>query len=312
MSPLLDIRSLSVTFRGEQAVRAVEDVSFSLAEGEVAALVGESGCGKSVVAHAVAGLLPPGAAVSGAVLFQGRDLLALAEREMEAVRGAGIGVVFQNPSLALNPLHTVGRQVAEPLRVHRGEKKEQAFAAACRALAALGFADAPGLMRLYPSQCSGGMNQRVVTAASTILDPPLLIADEPTKGLDRDRVADVAGELGRLVAERGTALLLITHDIPVALALADRVAVMYAGEIVETGPAREVLGDPAHPYTRGLVASLPENGFVPIPGASPSPVDPPAGCRFHPRCSFCVDRCRTERPALAAAGRRLVRCRRCP
>lgn len=311
MTPFLEVSGLSVVFRGVQEVGAVRDVSFSLDLGETLALVGESGCGKSVIAHAVTRLLPPEARVAGSVTVAGRDLLGLPEEEMVRVRGNEIGIIFQNPSLALNPLHRTGRQVAEPLRVHRGETQKRAARGAARALTALGFADPGGLMRLYPFQCSGGMNQRVVMAASTVLGPPLLIADEPTKGLDHNLVAGVSGELGRLAAGQNTALLLITHDLPVARSLADRVAVMYAGEIVETGPAEEVFSDPRHPYTRGLLGSLPENGFVPIPGLSPSPVDPPPGCRFHPRCRECTAACRDDHPPLFGDGQREVRCWQC-
>jgi len=308
MSPLLDVRSLSVTFRGEQTVHAVSDVSLSLAEGEILALVGESGCGKSVIAHAVARLLPPSAVVSGSIRFQGRDLLSLPEGEMVGVRGNRIGIILQNPSLALNPLHTVGRQVAEPLRVHRGEGKGRALQGAARALSGLGFADPERTMALYPSMCSGGMNQRFVTAASTVLDPPFLIADEPTKGLDRERVGEIAEGLERLARERGAALLLITHDLRVAGSVADRVAVCYAGEIVEAGPAGSVLSAPRHPYTRGLIGSTPEGGFVPIPGLSPSPISPPPGCRFHPRCPHSTERCALEHPVPVRIGDHDVRC----
>lgn len=308
MSVLLEVDGLSVTFRGDQTVRAVSDVSFTLGEGEILALVGESGCGKSVIAHAVARLLPPLADVSGSIRFQGRDLLALPEEKLVGVRGDRIGIILQNPSLALNPLHTVGRQVAEPLQAHRGEGKERALQGAARALSRLGFGDPDGTMALYPSMCSGGMNQRFVTAASTILDPPLLIADEPTKGLDRERVAEIAEELEGLARERGAALLLITHDIGVARSVADRVAVCYAGEIVETGPACSVLSAPHHPYTVGLLGSSSEGGFVPIPGSSPSPISPPSGCRFHPRCPHRADRCAREHPESILIGDHETRC----
>ena len=312
MSALLEVEGLSVTFRGVQTVHAVSDVSFALGEAEILALVGESGCGKSVIAHAVAGLLPPSAEISGSIHFQGRDLLSLPEEEMVGVRGDRIGIILQNPSLALNPLHTVGRQVAEPLRVHRGEGKERALEGAARALLRLGFADPEGTAALYPSMCSGGMNQRVVTAASTVLDPPLLIADEPTKGLDRERVEEIAGFIGGIAREGGAALLLITHDLRVARSVADRVAVCYAGEIVEVGPASSVLSAPHHPYTRGLLGSTPEGGFVPIPGSSPSPISPPHGCRFHPRCPRRTDRCTRAHPASVRIGYHEVRCLRCP
>jgi len=312
MSALLEVDGLSVTFRGAQIVQAVNDVSFALGEREILALVGESGCGKSVIAHAVAGLLPPSAEISGSIHFQGRDLLSLPEEEMVGVRGDRIGIILQNPSLALNPLHTVGRQVAEPLRVHRGEGKERALEGAARALLRLGFADPEGTAALYPSMCSGGMNQRVVTAASTVLDPPLLIADEPTKGLDRERVAEIARELEGIAREGGAALLLITHDLRVARSVADRVAVCYAGEIVEVGPVSSVLSAPHHPYTRGLLGSTPEGGFVPIPGSSPSSISPPHGCRFHPRCPCRTDRCTREHPASVRIGDHEVRCLLCP
>lgn len=311
MTSLLEIRDLNVTFRGNQTVRAVNGVSLSLGEGEVLALVGESGCGKSVVAHAIARLLPPSAEVEGNIRFQDTDLLSLDEQAMEKIRGAGIGVIFQNPSLALNPLHRIGRQVAEPLRLHRRVGKEESLGTASRVLSRLGFPDPEAVMALYPSQSSGGMNQRFVTAASTVLDPHLLIADEPTKGLDRERVDGVVAELGGRLSGAGSALLLITHDLSVARAMADTIAVMYAGEVVEEGSPETVLSSPLHPYTRGLVGSLPENGFVPVPGLAPSPVALPGGCRFHPRCPDRLECCTGEHPLLFVSGEQSVRCWRC-
>jgi peptide/nickel transport system ATP-binding protein len=311
--PILEVRGLSVDFHtGDGVVHAVRETTFDVDRGEIVALVGETGCGKSVIAHAIMGLLPAEARVSGSVRFGGRDLFTLDEREMEKIRGSEIAIILQNPTLSLNPVYPVGDQIAEPLVVHRNTPLPAARRRAAEILKRMGFCDPKPVMSLYPSQCSGGMNQRFLVAASTILESPLLIADEPTKGMDADRVEDVVADIQRLVRGNGTALLLITHDLEVARKIADRIAVMYAGEIVEIGDAGQVLDKPRHPYTRGLLRSLPENGFVPIPGISPSPLQIPPGCVFHPRCSHRMERCVHGHPELATDGDRGVRCYRCP
>ncbi|MCX8207447.1 MAG: ABC transporter ATP-binding protein [Methanothrix sp.] len=306
---LLELRSLSVTFSTPSGfVKAASDVAMSLEEHETLAIVGETGCGKSVIANAIMRLLPENASITGSVIYRGMDLLKLSEREMARIRGREISIIFQNPSAAFNPVHRILDQISEPLLIHLGISKHSAIDEAEGILCALGL---NGAGRLYPFQLSGGMNQRAMIACSSILRPRLLIADEPTKGLDHGMV-NAALELIRSVRdESGASLILITHDLDVALSSSDRIAVMYCGEIVEMGKTEDVLGDPAHPYTEALRESMPDRGFRPIPGNTPSMVSPPAGCRFHPRCAFKMNICSRERPPLNNSCERSVRCWRC-
>jgi len=348
MNTLLEVKDLNVSFQGNEnenktgnksenkneTVTAVSCLSISIREKETLALVGETGCGKSVVAHAIMRLLPPESIVKGTIEFKGKNLLELSEKEMAKLRGKEISIIFQNPSLALNPVYSIGHQLAEPLRIHtqkmrwkekegkkekvkqkekREKKKENSnLSKVSRALKRVGFSNPREYMGYYPSWCSGGMNQRFLIAASTMLDPVLLIADEPSKGLDRDRVSELENELKGLKEKSETSLLLISHDLGFVRRLADRVAVMYAGEIVEIADPSSLFESPLHPYTRGLLNSLPERGFVPIPGASPPLSNPPAGCRFHPRCPIKEKRCMQERPELKESNGRAVRCFLCP
>lgn len=351
MNTLLEVKDLIVSFHGNEnenknenknknknknkneTVTAVSCLSFSIGEKETLALVGETGCGKSVVAHAIMRLLPPESRVKGTIEFRGENLLEMSEKEMAKLRGEEISIVFQNPSLALNPVYSIGHQLAEPFRIHekekkrveeerkeekrkekgkKKEKKNNAFSKVAGALKRVGFSNPHEYMGYYPSWCSGGMNQRFLIAASTMLDPALLIADEPSKGLDRDRVSELENELKSLKEKNENALLLISHDLGFVRRLADRVAVMYAGEIIEIAGPSSLFESPHHPYTRGLLNSLPENGFVPIPGSSPSLSRPPAGCRFHPRCPIKEKRCMQEHPELKESNGRAVRCFLCP
>lgn len=307
-SRLLEVRDLEVSFQGIETVTALSGVSFSIGESETLALVGETGCGKSVVAHAIMNLLPPESRVEGDIEFRGKNLLGMNEKEMAKIRGKEIAIIFQNPSLALNPVYSIGHQLAEPLCVHQKEKKKTALSRAAIVLKRMGFANFSECMNYYPSWCSGGMNQRFLIAASTILTPALLIADEPSKGLDRKCIAELEAELKKLKMERKIALLLISHDLGFVHRLADRIAVMYAGEIVELADPSSIFEDPLHPYTRGLLNSLPKNGFIPIPGSSPSLSSLPGGCRFHPRCPFKEKRCIQEHPELKECNSRAVRC----
>jgi peptide/nickel transport system ATP-binding protein len=307
-SRLLEVKDLKVSFQGIKTVNALSGISFSIGESETLALVGETGCGKSVAAHAIMRLLPPESRVNGIVEFRGKNLLELSEKEMIEIRGKEIGIIFQSPSLALNPVYSIGHQLAEPLRIHRKEKKEKALSRAAGALKNMGFANAIEYIRYYPSWCSGGMNQRFLIAASTMLDPPLLIADEPGKGLDRKCISELEAELKKLKVEKKTALLLISHDLGFVKRLADRVAVMYAGEIVEIADSSSVFENPLHPYSRGLLNSLPEKGFIPIPGFSPPLSSPPSGCRFHPRCPLREKICIESHPDLIETDGRDVRC----
>lgn len=295
--PLLQIEGLSVSFETPLGrVKAAQDVCFDLRKGETLALVGETGCGKSVVASAILQLLPNNASVRGRAVFAGRDLLALSEREISRVRGSEIAIVFQNPSLALNPIMQVADQIAEPVQIHKGLSRIRSILMAGDMLRRLSLGER-ALSRMYPFQLSGGMNQRVMIATSMILSPRIIIADEPSKGLDGSLARQVARELAKFRDEMGASLLLITHDLLLARDISDRIAVMYCGEIVETGRSMEIFDEPLHPYTKALLNCLPERGFQPVPGSSPSMIDPPTGCRFYPRCRERQERCR-QRPGI--------------
>ncbi|WP_418960643.1 ABC transporter ATP-binding protein [Streptomyces tritici] len=292
---LLSVRGLTVRFRlpGGRRVAAVSDVGFDLAAGECLALVGESGCGKSVLASALLGLLPGNAEASGTALLDGLDLLAADERTLaRRVRGRRVGLVPQSPAAHLTPVRTVRAQLEETVReltpVPRGERRAAAEAAAARA------AFPPGHLDRHPHELSGGLAQRAATALALVGDAPLLLADEPTTGLDRALVDRTADELRRHTDD-GRGLLLITHDLAAAERIADRVAVMYAGRIVEVAPAARFFGAPGprHPYARGLLDALPTRAFAPIPGLPPELSALPDGCAFAPRCARVTDACRT-------------------
>lgn len=305
---LITINELSVAFHGEEIVKAVDDVSFSMNRNEIFALVGETGCGKSVIAHSIMRLLPPEAVVTGSVTFEGNNIFVLSEVEMSSIRGNRISIIFQNPSLSLNQVHKTGIQVAEPLKIHRKAKKDLALEKAASALKKSGFARPDLNMNLYPGECSGGMNQRSLIAASIITEPSLIIADEPTKGLDANLICHVEKNLLSISREKNISVLLITHDLGVARNLADRIAIMYAGEIVEIVQADQFFDKPLHPYSLGLISSLPENGFIPIDGESASMTEQASGCRFSPRCPHSSFRCTEEHPLLCEKDNRKVRC----
>jgi oligopeptide/dipeptide ABC transporter ATP-binding protein len=299
---LLSVRHLTTSFDGRAGrVLAVDDVSFDIRRGETLGLVGESGSGKSVTALSIVRLVqPPGRITGGSILFGGRDLAALGEAEMRRVRGAGIGFVFQEPTAALNPVFTVGDQIAEALVVHGRAARRDAWGRAAELLAAVRMPDPARRVHDYPHQLSGGMRQRVVIAMALACRPALLIADEPTTALDVTIQAEILDLLGELQARFDLALLLITHDLGVVARTADRVAVMYAGRIVEAGPVREIFESPAHPYTRGLLASIP--GGAPgrrlraIDGTVPDLAALPPGCAFGSRCPNRFDACEAGRP----------------
>ena len=313
--PLLEVRGLTTEFvtgtdGTRRVVRAADGVDLDIGRGEVVALAGESGSGKSATALSIVGLVPPpGRIASGSILFEGRDLRALDERAMRGVRGARIGFVFQEPMTALNPAFTVGSQIAETLEAHGAARGSAARARALELLDAVRIPEPARRAGDFPHQLSGGMRQRALIAAAIACRPPLLVADEPTTALDATIQGDILDLLAAMRRESGMSVLLITHDLGVVARSADRVAVMYAGRIVETGPARDVLGSPAHPYTRGLLASLP--GQVPrtplaaIPGAVPDLSALPGGCAFAPRCPDRSADCDEARPAAAgvSAGR---------
>jgi len=314
--PVLSVRDLNTWFHTPRGVvRAVAGVSFDVGAGETLGLVGESGSGKSVTAMSVLRLVAsPGRIESGSIVLDGQDVLALDPERLRRMRGSGAGMVFQNPMTALNPAFTVGWQLTEALRAHGGPAGRAAHAPVEAALAGVGMPDPARQRASHPHQMSGGMRQRVVIAMGMINEPKLLIADEPTTALDVTIQAQVLKLMKRLTAELGTALLLITHNMGVIAKMCDRVAVMYAGEIVEQAPVRALFAAPRHPYTAGLLRSIPRadqaRGTLPtLPGFPPDLADPPAGCRFAPRCAFARDSCRRTHPELTeVSGGHLSRC----
>ena len=315
-APVIEVKDLNISFTTAAGVlKVVENVSFSIGKGECLAVVGESGSGKSVSALATIGLLVKDqSVVTGSVLFRGEELLGKPESYMRKIRGGGISMIFQEPLSALNPVTTIGEQIAEVLVAHGRAGWSEANKKAIEYLELVEIAQAPQRVKQYPHQLSGGMRQRAMIAMALAGEPELIIADEPTTALDVTIQAQVLDLLRRTTKERGTALMLITHDLGVVAETADRIAVMYAGQIVEEGPAREVLRSPASPYALDLIASIPSyerrgKGLTTIQGAVPSPANFPSGCRFHPRCRFAVKACAASVPALTAHGSdRSVRC----
>jgi peptide/nickel transport system ATP-binding protein len=303
---LLEVRDLSVSFRTENGVvRAVDGLSLSLALGEVIGIVGESGSGKTVSMMAVMRLIrDPNAVIEGEVLLRGRDLMRLPQNEMRLVRGGEIAMIFQDPMTALTPVYTVGWQIAEQLRAHEAMSRKQARSRVVELLAEVGISNPGRRVNDYPHQFSGGMRQRVMIAMALSCNPSILIADEPTTALDVTIQAQILELMKRLQRDYGSSIILITHDMGVVSDLAERVAVMYAGSVVEEGSKSAVFRDPQHPYTWGLLGSIPRVGrprvrrLAAIPGTPPSLLSPPEGCRFAPRCPHRFDRC-SIRPELA-------------
>jgi peptide/nickel transport system ATP-binding protein len=319
--PLLRVRDLKtyfVTEQGRGTARAVDGVSFEVQPGETLGIVGESGCGKTVTSLSILRLIPepPGHIRPGSFIeFEGRNLLTLEPRSLRAIRGNQIAMIFQEPMTSLNPVFTVGDQVAEAAIVHQGLTRAAARARAIEMLTLVGIPDPDERVDHYPHQMSGGMRQRVMIAMALVCHPKLLIADEPTTALDVTIQAQILELLDRLQAELGMAVMLITHDLGVVAGSADRVVVMYAGQVVEQAPTTELFAHPLHPYTEGLLASVPRldtpaasarggGRLHSIPGQVPAATAWPTGCRFHPRCPYAWGRCRTEEPPLldAAAG----------
>jgi peptide/nickel transport system ATP-binding protein len=303
--PLLDVRDLRMVFPTDAGeARAVDGISFTLDRGDVLGLVGESGCGKSMTALSLMRLVPPpGRITGGRVLFEDRDLLGLTEREMRDVRGARMAMIFQEPMTALNPVLTVGSQVAESVFLHRPVSRRQAWQRATELLVEVGIPDAERRVHDYPHQLSGGMRQRVMIAMAIACDPLLLLADEPTTALDVTIQAEVLALLRSLRDRYGMAVLLITHDLGVVAEQADRVAIMYAGRIVEHATVDELFTRPLHPYTQALLRSMPVLGarrerLETIPGQVPSLTRLPSGCAFRDRCPLQIDECATAVPPL--------------
>ncbi len=307
--PLLELTDLTVDFRTDDGtVHAVRGVDLIVKKGEVVAVVGESGSGKSVTAMSVLGLLPPSAKIGGSISWQGEELLEASEKRMREVRGAEVAMIFQDPLTALNPVYKVGDQIVEMLQAHGKVSKRDARARAVEMLELVGIPQPLKRSRQYPHEFSGGMRQRAVIAMALACDPQLIIADEPTTALDVTVQAQVLELLTELSERLGTAIVLITHDLGVVAGMADRVVVMYAGRLVEKGTVDEVFDETAHPYTAGLLDSLPrldsDDPLLPIGGQPPSMLRPPPGCSFHVRCRFCEESagCTTEVPELVDFG----------
>jgi len=316
--PLLELRTLSthyVSARGTRVVRAVDDVSLSLEAGSTLGIVGESGSGKTTLALTILRLLPPAARImSGEILFEGEDLRTKSDVEMRRIRGRRIAMILQDPMASLNPLFTIGDQVAEPLRVHEGAGRGGAWSRAKELLKAVRISAPEARVREYPHQMSGGMRQRIVGAIAISCSPRLLIADEPTTSLDLTIQAQYLNLLRDLQRQYELALIFITHNLGIVAKMCDQVAVMYAGRLVEWGPVTHIFDAPAHPYTRALLESIPRMGdsrqrLTAIEGQPPDLAAPPPGCAFHPRCPQAMAQCREEAPPeTALAPRHTVRC----
>ena len=309
-APLLEVRDLSTHFFNQDGItRAVDGLSFHLEAQETVGIVGESGCGKTVTALSILKLLPPrlGRIIGGRILFEGLDLAGLSEPQMRAIRGNRIGMIFQEPMTSLNPVLSIGHQIAEAVRIHKGVSADRGRARARQMLDLVKIPDAGQRLDDYPHQFSGGMRQRVMIAMALACDPKMLIADEPTTALDVTIQAQVLKLMLELKAKTGAAIVLITHDLGVVAETCQRVVVMYAGRKVEEAPVRQLFARPAHPYTRGLMASVARGKagarakrLNEIPGMVPSLREPIPGCAFAPRCQFAIDSCRNERPQFEA------------
>ncbi len=315
MTPILEVENLTTVFETRAAtVTAVDGVSFALGPGEVLGLVGESGSGKTITGFSIMGLIdPPGVIRAGAVRLKGQDLRAMPKAALRRLRGDRIAMIFQDPMMTLNPVLRIDTQMIETIRAHRDVSTARAREMAAEALGQVGIPSPAERLRAYPHEMSGGMRQRVVIAIALMLEPDLIIADEPTTALDVTIQSQILSEMQRLMAARATALIWITHDLTVVAGLAHRVAVMYAGRIVEMGPVDDLLDRPAHPYTSGLIDSIPSSTprgtrLSPIPGMTPSLANLPEGCAFAPRCARADAAC-AARPGRRAFGPgRTLRC----
>ncbi|MEM5470377.1 ABC transporter ATP-binding protein [Hoeflea sp. AS60] len=308
METLLSIKDLAIDFdQGKRFVRALHGVSLSVAKGEVLGVVGESGCGKSITWLAALGLLGSRARISGSVQLNGQEIAGAAENDMSRLRGGRIAMIFQDPSSSLNPVHRIGRQITEALKLHRGLTGASATAEAARLLDRVGIANATRRLREYPHEMSGGMNQRIMIAMALAGEPDLLIADEPTTALDATIQAQILDLLTELRRDTGMALVLISHDLGVVADMSDRVAVMYGGRVIEEADTGSLFDNPAHPYTKGLIAALPDidgprRRLESIPGTVPAPDQLPPGCSFAPRCAIASKICDARMPAFLPFG----------
>ena len=312
---LLEVKHLKVEFPGRRGtLLALDDISFEIAPGEILGVVGESGAGKSLTGAAIIGLLdPPGRIASGEIRFEGRRIDNLPYEEMRKVRGRHIGAIFQDPLTSLNPLYTIGRQLTETIQAHLPVDAAEARRRAIRLLEETGIQAAEQRIDQYPHQFSGGMRQRVVIALALAAEPKLIVADEPTTALDVSIQAQIISLLKRLCRDHGAAVMLVTHDMGVIAETCDRVAVMYAGRIAEIGPVHDVIHSPSHPYTAGLMGSIPamdedRERLLQIDGAMPRLTSIPRGCAFNPRCPQVFERCRSDRPELLPAGATRAAC----
>ncbi|MCM3081854.1 ABC transporter ATP-binding protein [Brevibacillus invocatus] len=304
MTAMLQISDLRTSFlQSGEKLTVIEGVSLSVAPGETVGVVGESGCGKSVTSLSVMQLLGRNVQLEGSIRFQEKELLTLTDKQMESIRGNQIAMIFQEPMTSLNPLHTIGKQISEPLRRHLGLNKQQAKERTIQLLKEVGIPRAEDIISDYPHQLSGGMRQRVMIAMAMACTPKLLIADEPTTALDVTIQAQILELMKKVRNEHGTSILLITHDLGVVAEMCHRVIVMYAGQIVEEADVKQLFDEPKHPYTRGLLNSMPslnnnQERLDAIPGAVPLLTEMPKGCRFAPRCSQVMDVCREKNPEL--------------
>jgi peptide/nickel transport system ATP-binding protein len=306
---LLEISGFQLYFHTDKGVvKAVDGIDLSVHEGEVVGLVGESGCGKSVTSLSVMGLIPqpPGRIAGGSIRLAGKELTGLSRKEWQRIRGNEIAMIFQEPMTSLNPVFTIGNQMEEAIRQHRKVSKTEARTRALQALKEVGITR-EGIVKEYPHQLSGGMRQRVMIAMAMVCHPKLLIADEPTTALDVTIQAQILDLMRRLNRETGTAILMITHDLGVVAEMCNRVVVMYAGQVVEEADVRTLFRDPRHPYTQGLIESIPQldkrkDRLYSIPGNVPNPRQMPSGCRFAPRCQYVMDRCRESEPDFFTLG----------
>lgn len=302
MGELLELKNLHVRFAGGSA-EVISDLSLALGRRETLGIVGESGSGKSVTSLTIMGLLPGNTEVTGQIIFEGRDLLSLSEREMQDIRGNKIAMIFQEPMTSLNPIHPVGKQIAESVLLHSKASKKQAMARALELLELCGIPDPQQRMKEYPHQLSGGMRQRVMIAIALACDPELLIADEPTTALDVTIQAQILELMKAIKRDRDMGIIMITHDLGIVSDFCDKVVVVYTGEVAESAPVDLLFSDPLHPYTEGLIGALPKLGrptdrLEAIEGMVPDAGEMPEGCHFHPRCKYAFDRCRAEHPPL--------------
>ncbi|WP_427983146.1 dipeptide ABC transporter ATP-binding protein [Agarivorans sp.] len=312
---LLEVNNLTVEFGdGDNPFRAVDQVGYSVEKGEIVGIVGESGSGKSVSSLSIMGLIEyPGKVKAETLKFEGQDLLAMSENKRRAITGAEIAMIFQEPMSSLNPCYTVEYQISEALKIHQSGDKKWRRQRVIELLEQVGIPDPKSRLKSYPHQLSGGMSQRVMIAMAIACDPKLLIADEPTTALDVTIQAQIVDLLLELQKQKNMGLVLITHDLALVAESAHRVIVMYAGQVVETGPAEEIFSKPKHPYTQALLRSLPESSagkdrLDALPGVVPGAYDRPVGCLLNPRCPYATERCQQQQPPLQGEGKRQVRC----